>query len=147
MPGTPKIVSPASVRVILPFRIPLVGFLDQAGAVTWILSMALGYHLHFEKMLYVPDVAPAGAGASQAIRLRKGNATGTIIDTVTPTLANAVLNAAGVASTGVSAANELAAKIRPADTFSITKDAGTVFSAGGGTLWLIGREHPQSRGA
>lgn len=146
--GTPKIVSPAVVRVVLPIRLPLTGFLDTAGAVSFLVSVPVPYGVTFESMRFIPDVAGAGAGASQVISLRKGNATGTVIDTITLTLANHVLGGAGVASTGVTAANDATAKLRPADTFSVTKNAGgTVFSAAGGTLWLIGRQHPQSRGA
>lgn len=137
--------APLFLRHNISIRIPLLGVLDAAGAVTFLLSAVAGYVFSFERMLFIPDVAAAGAGATQTFRLRKGNASGAILDTIILTLANAVLGTAGVASTGVSAANDTAARLADADTYSLTKDAGTVFTAGGGTLHLVVRQKPQHR--
>lgn len=141
----PREQGPAFQRHIVPVRIPLTGVLDQAGAVTFLLSCNLGFIATLESAKYIPDVAGAGAGATQALRIRKGNASGTILATVTPTLATHVLGGAGIAGVGVVAADEPSARFGDTDTFSITKDAGTVFSAGGGTLWMVFRQRPQGR--
>jgi hypothetical protein len=137
--------APYFTRIERSFRLPLVGFFDQAGAVTFLLSFVLGYRAEVERAWFVPDVTGAGAGASQAIRIRKGNATGTILATITATLANHVMGGPGLDSGAVTAANELASQLSDTDTISITKDAGTVFSAAGGTLHVIFRQKPQAR--
>ena len=141
----PRESFPAGVRsVILAVRIPLVGVLDQAGAVTFLLSHVIPFKVQIERLVYVPDVAGAGAGATQAISVRKGNASGTILATVTPTLANHVLGGAGLVGT-VAAADSDTARLVDNDTISITKAAGTVFSAGGGTLYILGWQRPQAK--
>lgn len=140
----PREAGPGFIRTVLPVRVPLTGVLDQAGAVTFVLSAVLGFKAELQGVRYIPDVTGAGAGATQALRVRKGNATGTILATVTPTLANHVMG--GATLTGdVAAAQANDAKFGDTDTFSITKDAGTVFSAAGGTLLLIFRQRPQAR--
>lgn len=136
--------APFFVRTMLPFRIPLTGVLDQAGAVTYLLNFVPGFRGEIEKVWYIPDVAGAGAGATQQLSVRKGNASGTIVAFVTPTLATHVMGGAGIAGS-VSAANDETAKFRDTDTLSITKEAGTVFSAAGGTLWIQFRQKPQAR--
>jgi len=140
----PRATSPAFVRTVLPVRIPLVGVLDQAGAVTFLLSFVMPFKAILERATFIPDVTGAGAGATQALRIRKGNATGAIIATVTPTLANHVFGGPGVVGT-VAAADDQNARFVDLDTLSITKDAGTVFSAAGGTLFLTFRQNPQAR--
>lgn len=140
----PSEKGPAFTRTNLDFRIPLVGVLDQAGAITYLLSAVMGFVGTLEKATFIPDVAGAGAGATQALRIRRGNATGAILCTVTPTLATHVLGGAGIVGT-VAAADDAASRLSDADTFSITKDAGTVFSAAGGTLRLQFRQKLQAR--
>ena len=140
----PRETFPAFVRTTIDFRIPLTGVLDTAGAVTYLLSYVVPFKAVLERVTYIPDVTGAGAGATQAISVRKGNASGTILATVTPTLANHVLGAAGLA-TAVAAATDETAKFVDNDTLSITKAAGTVFSAAGGTLQLTFRQRPQGR--
>lgn len=141
----PREVFPGFIREIVSLRIPLVGVLDQAGAVTFLASFVPGFRGEIEKAVYVPDVAGAGVGAAQTLEIRKGGAAGTIVATVALTLANHVLGGAGL-SGAVSAANDETAKFRDTDTISITKAAGgTVFSAGGGTLLIYVRQKPQSR--
>jgi hypothetical protein len=140
----PKEAGPSFIRTPIDVRLPLVGFFDQAGAVTFLLSHVMGFVMTLERVVFIPDVTGAGAGATQAVRIRKGNATGAIVATVTPTLANHVMGAGGVAA-NVALADEGAARFTDTDTMSITKDAGTVFSAAGGTLRLIFRQKPQAR--
>lgn len=140
----PRETFPAGIRTVIPVRVPLAGVLDQAGAITFLLSMVLPFKGVLERVTYVPDVTGAGAGATQALRVRKGNATGTILATVTPTLANHVLGGAGLVGT-VAAADSETARFGDNDTFSITKDAGTVFSAAGGTLFLTFWQRPQAK--
>lgn len=140
----PRETFPAFIRTVIPVRIPLVGVLDTAGAVTFLLSHVIRFKGTFERAAFVPDVAGAGAGATQAIRIRKGAAAGTILATVTPTLANHVLGGAGIEG-AVAAADDEAARFVDNDTLSITKDAGTVFTAAGGTLFLTFRQRPQAR--
>ncbi len=137
--------APFFLRTILNLRLPLVGFFDTAGAVTYLASMPMGYQGELEKVIFVPDVAGAGAGATQTFNVRKGGATGTILATLTVTLATHVMAGAGI-STTVTAANDETAKLRDTDTISITKDAGgTVFTGAGGTLCLVFRQKPQAR--
>lgn len=140
----PRETFPAFVRTHLAIRIPLTGVLDQAGAVTLLLSHVINFKCFLERAIFLPDVTGAGAGATQALRIRKGNATGTILATVTPTLATHVLGGAGIVG-AVAAADSETARFVDGDTLSITKDAGTVFSAGGGTLILEFRQRPQGR--
>jgi len=140
----PRETFPAFVRTSLNFRIPLTGVLDTSGAVTFLLSYVVPFKATLERVVFVPDVAGAGAGATQALVVRKGNASGTALATVTPTLANHVMGAAGLVTT-VAAATDDSARFVDGDTLSITKTAGTVFSAAGGTLQLIFRQRPQGR--
>lgn len=135
---------PAFQRHLVPVRIPLLGVLDTAGAVTFLASLSLGFIATLEKVIFVPDVTGAGAGATQGLRIRKGGAAGTILATVTATLANHVMGAAGIAGS-VAVADEPVARFADLDTISITKDAGTVFTAAGGTLLLQFRQRPQGR--
>lgn len=138
----PRETTPGYHREVIPIPIPQAGFLDQAGAVTLVLSMPLGFQCELEKAVYIPAVAGAGAGASQQLRVRKGNATGTILASPLLTLANHVLGGAGISAAGDESASS---KLRDADTISITKDAGTVFTTGNGTLLLIVRQRAQAR--
>lgn len=140
----PKEAFPAGIRTVLPVRIPLTGVLDQAGAITYLLSYVMPFKANLERIVYVPDVAGAGAGATQAISVRKGNAAGTILATVTPTLATHVMGAAGLVGL-VAAAQAGDARFNDGDTLSITKAAGTVFSAAGGTLFLVFFQRPQAK--
>lgn len=140
----PREAGPGFIRTVQSFRIPLVGVLDQAGAITFVLSAVLGFKAELESLRFIPDVAGAGAGATQALSVRKGNASGTILATVTPTLANHVLGGPTLTAS-VAAAQANDAKFSDTDTFSITKAAGTVFTGAGGTLLLVFRQRPQAR--
>lgn len=141
---------PAYTRTMIDVPIALLGFLDQAGAVTFLLSRVIGFRGTLEKAIFIPSSTGAGAAATQAIRVRKGNATGAILATVTATVANAVLGGAGVEGL-VSAADmslggaQAGAQFNDTDTVSITKDAGTVFTAVSGSLMLQFRQRLQAR--
>lgn len=138
---------PAFIRTTIAVRLPLVGFFDQAGAVTFLLSMPMGFIASLEKATFIPDVTGAGAGASQNVQIRKGNATGpAVISNLLITLANHVMGGPGVSASAVAGAGtDAIARFGDADTLSITKDAGTVFSAAGGTLRLVFRQRLQGR--
>jgi hypothetical protein len=140
----PRETFPAGIRTSLSFTIPLAGVLNTAGAVTVLLSYVVTFKGWLERIEFIPEATGAGAGATQALKVRKGNATGTVLATVTPTLANHVFGAAGLVA-NVAAADAETAKFVDGDTLSVTKDAGTVFSAAGGTLRLIFWQKPQSK--
>lgn len=140
----PRETFPAFVRTHLTFRIPLVGVLDTAGAVTFLASFVVPFKAVLERLTFVPDVAGTGVGATCALQVRKGAAAGTVIATVTPTLALHVLGGPAIVET-VAAADDETSKFKDGDTLSITKAAGTVFTAGGGTLILTFRQRPQAR--
>lgn len=136
---------PAFIRTSYDIRLPLVGFFDQAGAITFLASLPLGFIASIEKATFIPDVTGAGAGASQNVQIRKGAAGGAaIISNLLITLANHVLGGAGV-TVSTPAANEALSRLVDSDVISITKDAGTVFSAAGGTLRLQLRQRLQGR--
>lgn len=142
----PREVNPAFIRSHHVMRIPLTGVLDQAGAVTFLDSLVIPYRCALERVTFIPDVAGAGAGASQVFKVRKGAAASTtVLATLTLTLATHVMGGAGIVAT-VAAADDQAATFKDGDLLSITKDAGgTVFSGGGGTLQLTFRQRPQNR--
>ena len=140
----PKEVNPGFVRVDRSFRIPLTGVLDQAGAITFLDSYVVTCRCALERVTFIPDVAGAGAGATCALQVRKGAAAGSVIASVTPTLALHVLGGPGIAA-DVTAANDQLATFKDGDTLSITKAAGTAFSGAGGTLVLTFRMKPQAR--
>lgn len=136
---------PAFTRTAIDVRLPLVGFFDTAGAVSFLVSHVPGHVMTLEKAVFIPDVAGAGAGASQNIQVRKGAAAGTpLITNLLITLANHVMGGAGVTAT-VTPANDAIARLGDTDAISITKDAGTVFTGAGGTLRLIFRQRLQGR--
>ena len=115
-------------RSLFNFRIPFTGFLSVAAQATLLASLAPGFRFAIEKVALVPVVAAAGAGASRVVNVRKGGAAGTVVATVTATLANGALgqNTAGVVTTA-DKANEFG------DTDNLTIElpaGGTVFTAG-----------------
>ncbi len=106
-----------------------------------------GYHVEIEKLRFIAgNVDFAGAAGTLTFELRKNSITGTAIASITLALA-ATLR--GVVQEGVvSAANNEAAKLFPADSlFLVRLAAGTVFTTGEGQWEIIGRQMPQSRGA
>lgn len=140
----PKEAGPAFIRGSFAFPVPLTGVLGTAGAVTLVDGFNPGFVLSIEKIVFIPEVTGAGAGATQALQVRKGAAAGTVLATATVTLANHILAAAGI-SGSVAAADNSISRLADADTFSITKAAGTVFTTAGGTLLVFYRTRPQAR--
>lgn len=140
----PRETNPAFVRTTLAIPVPLAGVLNTSGAVSYIVDYVVPYKCTLEKVTFIPEVAGAGAGATHAIKVRKGGATGTVLATVTVTLALHVIGGPGIVA-NVAAADETAATFKDGDTLSITKDAGTVFSTAGGHLLLTFRQRPQSK--
>jgi len=127
-------------RVVIPFDLALTGVLNTAGQMNVSLSGILGFSCTLERVTLLTSVVGTGAGASQVFNVRKGNATGSIAGTVTATLANQGTIAVNTVGT-VTAAN---AFFTDADTLTVEKAAGgTVFSAGGCTLFLTFRQLSQ----
>jgi len=140
-----KEAGPAYTRVCIPVPIAVTDVLDTAGAVTILDGYTPGFWGSVERIEFIPQSDAAGAGADQTLSVRKGAAAGSVIATVNPTLATAVLGGAGLA-TDVAAADDATARFSPLDTLSVTKEgSGTAFSAGGGTLLIWVRQRPQSR--
>lgn len=130
------------IRIPMSFRIPLTGVANQAGAVTFVDSFPIGFWASLERAFFQVAAAGAGAGATQTFRVRKGGATGTILATITATLANQTLGAVIAATVTETNTSEL----RPNDTITITKDAGgTVFTTFDANLVLVFRQAPQTR--
>lgn len=142
----PRLAAYGVSRQHLAITVPFTGFLSVATQANLILSKALGFKAELEKVELVTTVVGTGAGASRVINVRKGNASGTIIGTLTATLANqgtlgAVL-VGTVTSTGTPPVNNL----DDPDTLTIELPAGgTVFATGGGELILTFRVPAQKR--
>jgi hypothetical protein len=143
----PREASPAFVRTILPLlTVPAVtGILDGTGAITVIASLPIPYKATLEKITYVVGTTHVGGGGTQAFRVRKGGATGTIIATLT--LAIADVGAVGAFKTAsVAAADDESARFVDGDTLSFTRDSGgTAYSAGTGHFFLTFRQRPQAK--
>lgn len=141
----PRETNPAFVRTHKEFHLGLVGVGDAAGAVSFLVDYVMPYKAALERVTFTPSTAGAGAGASQVFKVRKGGATGTVIATITLTLANTAIGGAGVVAT-VAAADDRTATFKDGDTLSITKDAGgTAFTTFDGILSLTFRQRPQAR--
>jgi uncharacterized protein (DUF697 family) len=136
------------VRTVLAVTVPFTTFLSQTAAqANLVLSKAFGASVELEKVEIVPTTVGTGAGASRVINVRKGNATGTIIGTVTATLANQ--GTLGVVTAGTVTTAAGANKLNDdgtatPDTLTIeTPTGGTVFTAGGLELLLTFRQLAQ----
>lgn len=145
----PRETSPAWVRVkedLLSFS-SVTGYLDGTGALTFITSrVADGVVQTLEKIIFVSTTALAGAGGTQTFKVRKGNATGTVICTATVALADFDTTAGKSKAFAVAAADEPNARFSDADTLSFTRDAsGTAFTGGAGVFTLVWRQRPQAR--
>ena len=92
------------------------------GAVTIVLSYNLGFKAVLEGLDFITTTTIAATAGSQVFKLRKGNASGTVLATLTVALANA--DALGeVVQADVAAADLDDATLSDSDTFSITRDA------------------------
>jgi hypothetical protein len=124
-------------RILVPFT----GFLTVV-AVNLQLSKAYGLEQWLEKVEMVTNVVGTGAGATRLFNIRKGTATGTVVGTFTPTLANQ--GVLGVVTLGTVVTAGDANHFYDADTVTIeAPNAGTAFSAGGFDLLLTWRHKLQ----
>lgn len=123
----------------------VTGYLDGTGALTFILSrVADGFTRTLEKITFVSSTALAGAGGTQTFKVRKGNATGTVVATLTLALAD--MDTTAGKSKSADTTDPDAARFGDTDTLSFTRDAsGTAFSAGAGVFTLTWRQKPQAR--
>ena len=125
----------------------VTGYLDGTGALTFITSrVADGFIRTLEKITFVSTTALAGAGGTQTFKVRKGNATGTVVATLTVALADFDTTAGKSKAADVAAADADAARFGDTDTLSFTRDAsGTAFTGGAGVFTLTWRQKPQAR--
>jgi len=130
-------------RYIERVQIPFTGFLTVV-AVNAMLSQVAGFKRELEKVQIVTTVVGTGAGATRLFNIRKGSATGTIIGTFTPTLANQ--GTLGVVTDGTVVSAGDVNKLDDADALTIeAPNAGTAFSAGGFDVLLHWRVPLQKR--
>ncbi len=125
----------------------ITGFLDGTGALTLIDSRtADGYVQYLEAIVFISSTAFTGTSGTQTFKVRKGGATGTVIATITLTLADMQTSAPKFKRATVAAADEANARFNDTDTLSFTRDSGgTAFTAGAGAFHLIWRQRPQGR--
>lgn len=121
------------------------GYLDGTGAITFITSrVAAGYVQTLEKIEFVSTTAFTGSGGTQTFKVRKGNATGTVVATLTLALAD--MDTSAGKSKAAYTTDADAARFGDTDTVSFTRDAsGTAFTAGAGVFRLTWRQKPQAR--
>jgi hypothetical protein len=132
----PRYASGAWVRKVVNLYVPLPG---GTGPVVAVLSLPVGRCV-LEKMEVVPAVAGTGAGATRTLNVRKGSATGTVVATANPTLAN--MGTVGTFLAGTVTAS--AAAFEDADVLSVEfANGGTAFTAGAVNLVLTFRERGQ----
>lgn len=115
--------------------------LPGTGQTTVLLSYPLGFQFELESVKVCVTTAGGGAGATRALNIRKGNATGTVVATGTITLAAATLGAVidiPVTTTGTTNV------FGDSDTITAEFPAGgTAFSAGAVTISLVYRHRLQ----
>jgi len=126
-------------REVINLSIPFTGFLSVTTQVNFALSKLLGFSFELEKIQIFPTVVGTGAGATRVINVRKGNATGTIVGTVTATVSNQ--GTLGVVTVGTvttaAAANKFSDQGAAPDAITVEfPSGGTVFTAGGLELVL-----------
>lgn len=145
----PKEALPAFIRtketlLVVP---SVTGILDGTGALTLIdTRLADGFRQSLEKITYVSTVAHTGAGGTQTFKVRKGGATGTVIATITLTLAALQTSGGKSVQASVAVADEAIARFVDTDTLSFTRDSGgTAFTAGSGQFILTWRQRAQAR--
>lgn len=124
------------------YTIPFTGFLSVATQINRLLSLGILFGFDLVGIAIVPTVIGTGAAATRVINVRKGNATGTIVGTVTATLANqgtlGVVTVGTVTTAG--RANLFSDQGAAPDTLTIElPTGGTAFTAGGLDLILTYR--------
>jgi hypothetical protein len=132
-------------RTILSLQIPSVGVLAATGAVSIMLSKTLGFACELER-IDVVTTATASVAGSRVLNVRRGNASGTIVGTITLLLASqgtiGTVNA-GIVGEGGTA---VGGTVRFTDTDTITvgfAGSGTAFTGGGCELLLTFRDKNQ----
>jgi len=127
-------------------HVPAVtNILDGTGALSFIVSrVADGFVQTLEKITFTSSTILAGAGGTQTFKVRKGNASGTVVATLIVALAD-FDTSVGRSKSAVTTDPD-AARFSDTDTLSFTRDAsGTAFSAGAGVFTLTWRQKPQAR--
>jgi hypothetical protein len=128
-------------RTILPITIPSVGYLAATGAVNVMLSKTLGYACELERIDVVTTVVATTAG-SRVLNVRRGDASGTVVGTIT--LAIATQGVLGVVNAGTVTAGPGATAFTDTDTITVQfAGSGTAFTAGGIDLLLTLRDRNQ----
>jgi hypothetical protein len=129
-------------RNIVSFTVPFTGYLTVVAA-NVCLSKSVPFACELERVEAVTTTVATGSGATRAINVRNGTATGTTAGTITVTLANQGTLGTVTAGTVTTAAN--ANKFGAGDTLTIEfPNAGTAFTAGGFDLLLTFRDKNQS---
>ena len=129
-------------RNIVSFTVPFTGFLTVV-AVNLCLSKSIPFACELERVEIVTTVVGTGAGATRALNVRNGTATGTIAGTVTATLADQ--GVLGVVTAGTVTTAAKANKFGAGDALTIEfPNAGTAFTAGGFELLLTFRDKNQT---
>ena len=120
-----------------------IGFLASVAQLNLVLSTAIDFAFELVAVRLVTTVVGTGAGATRLINIRKGSATGTIVGSVTATLANQ--GVLGVVTTGsvitTSRTNFFNDQLTVPDTLTIEfpAAASVVFATGGLDLVLTVR--------
>jgi hypothetical protein len=128
------------------WSIPSAGLLAVATQANVVLSLPIRSSAELVGVDIVATTVGTGAGASRALNVRKGNATGTIAATVTATLANQTTLGTATPGTVTTAggANKFDDTGGTPDTLTIELPAaGTAFTAGGLNLILTWRRTAQ----
>jgi len=129
-------------RHFVTFTVPFTGYLTVVAA-NVCLSKSVPFACELERVEIVTNVVGTGAGATRAINVRKGSATGTVAGTITATLADQGVLGVVTAGTVTVAAN--ANKFGAGDTLTVEfPNTGTAFTAGGFDLILTFRDKNQS---
>jgi hypothetical protein len=143
----PKIAPYGYARTVINVTVPFTTYLSQVAAqVSLILSKNLGFKAELEKVEIAATTVGTGAGASRLINVRKGGITGTVVGSVTATLANQTTLGTVTAGTVVTAAaaNKFNDDGTAPDLITVEfPAAGTVFTAGGLELMLTFRHRLQ----
>jgi hypothetical protein len=135
----------AFTRQVLSIPVDLAG-LAGTGALNLVDSLSLGFKYAIESIRWLTTQTLTGSGGTQDFEIRAGATTGTVLATLTASLASH--SAAGATAVAAVAAAQDGASYISADTgtFSIVrKSGGTAFTAGAGVLLVTIRQREQAR--
>ena len=123
----------------------VTGIGDGTGALTLVNTLVLGYTARVEKIRFISGSIATGSGATQTYKLRVGGATGTVVATLTLTLAT--VNAVGkYVEASVAAADSATARFNDLTGLSLTRDSGgTAFTKLEGIFEVVVAQKPQAR--